>query len=62
MHVTFSLHQVSLSQGPLFRSSKSVELTEAELEYLVSVTKHIFARHVVFQFTIRNTLQEVSTE
>ena len=35
------------SYGPLFRSSRPVELTEKELEYLVSVQKHIFANHLV---------------
>jgi coatomer protein complex subunit gamma len=35
------------SFGPLFRSSKVVELTEKELEYLVSVQKHVFANHIV---------------
>lgn len=35
------------SFGALFRSSAPVELTERELEYLVSVQKHIFENHVV---------------
>lgn len=35
------------SFGALFRSSQAVELTERELEYLVSVQKHVFADHVV---------------
>lgn len=48
--------------GPLFRSTKPIELTDRELEYLVSVTKHIFAGHVVLQFTIRNTVPEVQLE
>jgi len=33
--------------GPLFRSSRSIELTEKELEYLVTVQKHVFANHIV---------------
>jgi coatomer protein complex subunit gamma len=48
--------------GPLFRSSRPVELTEAELEYLVTAQKHVFANHVVLQFTIRNTVPEVLLE
>jgi len=48
--------------GSLFRTSKSVELTEAELEYLVAVQKHVFAGHLVFQFTIRNTVPEMLLE
>lgn len=47
------------SFGPLFRSSRPLALTEDELEYLVSVTKHVFGEHIVFQFTIRNTVSEV---
>ncbi|RYG39928.1 hypothetical protein EON68_04865, partial [archaeon] len=50
------------SYGSLFRSSKPVDLTEAELEYVVSVQKHIFEAHVVFAFTIRNTLPDILLE
>ena len=35
--------------GPLFRSSKPVELTESETEYVVNVVKHMFANHIVLQ-------------
>jgi len=48
--------------GPLFRSSKPLELTESELEYLVTAQKHVFASHVVLQFTLRNTVPEVQLE
>lgn len=44
--------------GPLFKSSRPVELTESEMEYLVSCVKHVFAEHVVFQFTVTNTLED----
>ena len=38
------------SFGPVFRSSKRVELTETDVaEYVVSCVKHTFAEHVVFQ-------------
>ncbi|KAG0237076.1 coatomer subunit gamma [Actinomortierella wolfii] len=47
------------SFGPLFKSSsKPVELTESETEYVVSCVKHVFAHHVVFQFNIKNTLSD----
>jgi coatomer protein complex subunit gamma len=39
--------------GPLFKSSKVVELTESETEYVVNAVKHIFAEHIVFQVTRR---------
>ena len=35
--------------GPLFKSSRPVELTESETEYVVACIKHVFAQHVVFQ-------------
>lgn len=43
----------SLNLGNLFKSSKPVDLTESETEYVVNVVKHSFPNHVVFQvFTI----------
>jgi len=51
------------SFGPLFKSSaKPVELTEAETEYVVSCVKHVFAHHVVFQFNIKNTINDTVLE
>ncbi|KAJ6739052.1 COATOMER SUBUNIT GAMMA [Salix koriyanagi] len=44
--------------GKLFKSSSPVELTEAETEYAVNVVKHIFDRHVVFQYNCINTIPE----
>ncbi|XP_058190639.1 coatomer subunit gamma-2 [Rhododendron vialii] len=44
--------------GKLFKSSPPVELTEAETEYAVNVVKHIFDRHVVFQYNCTNTIPE----
>ncbi|XP_022876273.1 coatomer subunit gamma-2-like isoform X1 [Olea europaea var. sylvestris] len=46
------------SFGKLFKSSGPVELTEAETEYAVNVIKHIFDRHVVFQYNCSNTIPE----
>ncbi|KAG0004073.1 coatomer subunit gamma [Entomortierella chlamydospora] len=47
------------SFGPLFKSTaKPVELTESETEYVVSCVKHVFAQHIVFQFNIKNTLND----
>lgn len=42
--------------GNLLKSSPSVELTESETEYVVTVVKHIFKEAVVLQFDIKNTL------
>ncbi|GKV21165.1 hypothetical protein SLEP1_g31170 [Rubroshorea leprosula] len=44
--------------GKVFKSSAPVELTEAETEYAVNVVKHIFDRHVVFQYNCTNTIPE----
>ncbi|TDH65130.1 uncharacterized protein CCR75_000650 [Bremia lactucae] len=44
--------------GALFCSSKRLELTEAETEYVVSCTKHVFAQHIVLQFKVLNTVND----
>ncbi|KAK3150964.1 hypothetical protein QOZ80_3AG0239910 [Eleusine coracana subsp. coracana] len=44
--------------GRLFKSSESVELTEAETEYAVNVVKHIYDNHIVLQYNCTNTIQE----
>ena len=44
--------------GPLLKSSRVVELTESETEYVVSAIKHLFREHVVLQFDIKNTLSD----
>eukprot|EP01103_Thecamoeba_quadrilineata_P017419 TRINITY_DN6175_c0_g1_i1.p1 TRINITY_DN6175_c0_g1~~TRINITY_DN6175_c0_g1_i1.p1 ORF type:complete len:882 (-),score=147.91 TRINITY_DN6175_c0_g1_i1:27-2672(-) len=44
--------------GPLHKSSKPVELTEAETEYVINCVKHVHSRHIVFQFNCTNTLND----
>lgn len=44
------------SLGRVFRSTKPVELTESETEYVVQCIKHICADHVILQFTVQNTI------
>jgi coatomer protein complex subunit gamma len=44
--------------GKLQHSCDPVPLGEAEAEYVVQCTKHIFEEHVVFEFDIRNTVDE----
>jgi len=44
--------------GLLFRSSKPIELTETETEYVVNCCKHIFSHHIIFQFNVTNTLND----
>ncbi|WWC88501.1 uncharacterized protein L201_003412 [Kwoniella dendrophila CBS 6074] len=51
------------SYGPVLRSSsKPVELTESETEYVVSAVKHIFKEHIVFQFNVSNTIPDTVLE
>ena len=51
------------SYGAVLKSSsKPVELTESETEYVVSVVKHIFKEHVVFQFNVSNTIPDTVLE
>lgn len=40
------------SYGVLFNSSKPVELTESELEYVVTCVKHVFPEHIVLQVSV----------
>lgn len=44
--------------GTLFKSSSVINLTEEETEYNVSCIKHIYDRHIVFQFNCTNTLND----
>eukprot|EP00128_Syssomonas_multiformis_P002981 Colp12_sorted_trinity150504_noHs@28643 len=44
--------------GPLFKSSKAVELTEPETEYAVKCIKHIFPRNLVLEYECTNTLND----
>lgn len=45
------------SYGPVLRSStKPVELTESETEYVVSAVKHVFKEHIVFQVSLGSEL------
>ena len=46
------------SLGRAFRTTPEVALTETEMEYVVTCSKHIFETHVVLQFTVLNTIDE----
>jgi len=48
--------------GKCFKSSPPVPLTEQETEYVVVCTKHIFAKHIVFQFNCNNTIENTCLE
>jgi coatomer protein complex subunit gamma len=44
--------------GTLFKSSPTVDLTEADTEYVVKCVKHTFSNYIVFQFDCVNTLND----
>lgn len=44
--------------GRSFKSCSETQLTETEMEYVVSCVKHIFTDHVVLQFFVLNTLDD----
>jgi len=48
--------------GPLFRSTQPVQLTEEESEYQVNYVKHIYPRHVIFQFNVTNNMEDQQLE
>ncbi|KDN41528.1 putative coatomer gamma-2 subunit [Tilletiaria anomala UBC 951] len=43
-------------------SSKPIELTERETEYVVTAVTHVFAEHIVLQYNINNTLPDTVLE
>jgi len=52
-----------ISYGPVHQSSsKPVELTESETEYIVTAVKHVFKEHVGFQFNVSNTIPDTVLE
>ncbi|BFZ64672.1 coatomer subunit gamma [Saitoella coloradoensis] len=48
--------------GAVLKSSREVELTEREMEYVVSAVKHVFKEHVVLQFDVQNTIPDTLLE
>jgi len=46
------------SFGALFKSCEPVQLTEEGTEYSVTMIKHIYDSHIVFQFNCMNTVAE----
>ncbi|QPH17777.1 hypothetical protein C2857_002666 [Epichloe festucae Fl1] len=48
--------------GNILKSSPTVELTEAETEYVVTLVKHIFKEHIVLQYEVKNTLPDTVLE
>eukprot|EP00941_MAST-03F_sp_MAST-3F-sp1_P004176 g4176.t1 len=44
--------------GPVMRSCRAVPVSAMESEFVVQCTKHIFEQHVVFAFSITNTLDD----
>ncbi|ODQ63662.1 Coatomer, gamma subunit [Nadsonia fulvescens var. elongata DSM 6958] len=48
--------------GKILNSSKIVQLSESETEFVVSAVKHLFKDHLVIQYDINNTLKDTILE
>lgn len=48
--------------GKLLHSSSVIELTESETEFIVGAIKHVFEKHIVIEFNIENTLEDIILE
>ena len=49
--------------GSVLKSSpRPIPLTESETEYVITLVKHIFKAHVVFQFNVSNTIPDTVLE
>lgn len=48
--------------GEPSRTIEPIALTEPDNEYVVSVLKHLYAEHLVFQFKVTNTMENISLE
>lgn len=48
--------------GELLHSSNIIELTESESEIVVRGVKHIFQNHIVIEYMINNTLEDIILE
>lgn len=46
------------SLGALFKASRAIPLTENDTEYVVDAVKLVFEQHLVFRFSVRNTLPD----
>ena len=44
--------------GPRFSSSKRCALSESGTEYEVACIKHVYASHILLQFSVNNTLED----
>lgn len=52
------LQELFAPLGKLLNTTPPVELTERETAYHVSLVKHVFAEHVVLQYSVSNTLPD----
>ncbi|CAD8045387.1 unnamed protein product [Paramecium sonneborni] len=46
--------------GVLRKSSKAFNLTDSKCEYLVTVVKHFFDNHIILEYKVKNTLDNVT--
>lgn len=55
----FAENGIFKSYGPLRKISNSKGLTDSKCEYLVSVVKHLFDNHIILEYKIKNTLENI---
>ena len=48
--------------GAVFKTCRNLRLSESEAEYVVSCDKHVFQNSIVFQFHIKNTIEDCVLE
>lgn len=48
--------------GPLVNSSRAIDLTDPEAEFVVRSVKHLFNNYAVLQFNITNTLTDIALD
>jgi coatomer subunit gamma len=48
--------------GAVFKTCRNLKLSESEAEYVVSCDKHVFQNSIVFQFHVKNTINDCVLE
>lgn len=48
--------------GKPFKSSRAVQLTDSDFDYVVNCIKHVYEKNIVFQFNITNNVETQQLE
>ena len=55
----FKENKLFQSYGELKKMCKSIELTDPKSEYVVTLIKYFFEEHIVLEFKVKNTLNNI---